>query len=145
MVLRPSWTCKWSNVVKIPYPGLCQFSKYSFFLSACSFRILNLSSFECCKWKLHDPHDVSTYPEAQLPLALPPLFWHSLLVKHVPFLSESWEAHPSFGKVTMENSENTKKNKVFWIFFNYKWIWLQQTNRFIFSIKILISWHALIP
>ena len=48
------------------------------------------------------------YPAAQLPLALPPLFWHSLLVKHVPFLAASCEAHPSFGKVTIENRENTE-------------------------------------
>ena len=51
------------------------------------------------------------YPEAQLPLALPPLLWHSLLVKHVPFLAASCEAHPSFGKVTIENRENTEINK----------------------------------
>ena len=51
------------------------------------------------------------YPAAQLPLTIPPLFWHSLLVKHVPFLAASCEAQPSLGKVTIENSDNTEMIK----------------------------------
>ena len=71
------------------------------------------------------------YPAAQLPLALPPLFWHSLLVKHVPFLAASCEAHPSFGKVTIENRENTEIYKL-----NF--------NRYIYIIMYSCLIHLLV-
>ena len=53
--------CNWSNLDKIPYPGLRQFSKSSYFLSTCSSRALNLTSFECCRWRPHNLHEVIKY------------------------------------------------------------------------------------
>jgi len=52
-------------------------------------------------------------PDAQLPLAVPPLLLHSLDVKQVPFRTELcpdvivlWLLHPVFLNCTIEKSEN---------------------------------------
>ena len=44
----------------------------------------------------------------------------------MPFLAASWEAHPSFGNVTIENNENTEKEKkdklklLYWIAMSFR-------------------------
>ena len=89
------------------------------------------------------------YPAAQFPLTDPPLSVHSVDVKHVPFLAFDlkkmefgilpilteilteilvnktnypvvlWLAHPEFGKETMLNNENTKRDR----YIRVRWIW----------------------
>ena len=51
-------------------------------------------------------------PAAQFPKARPPLFEHSVEVKHVPFLLLSDDVQPSFLKVTTLKSEKTEMKTI---------------------------------